>query len=384
MGILDVLASPLPQKSNRGDFNFSNSLINANKIVQQGKATAAAAEQTGIVNERAERQLQINEENARIKGEADRAKIKEAGLESAMKLYGRDLREAESFLDQGNIQGAINVIANRQIRNIGAQKDNPDLDVSDTQSLLNLSSDPPAFEQTVRAELAGVRGAGLADKPKFQTDVGKSVADRELAVNLFGDGSPQVQAFDEAFSAKATDDVKLTDVAGLRKEFTKQSGDFIKIRDAFNKINSASDTGAGDVSLIFSFMKIIDPGSTVREGEFATAEATAGIPTRIRTLYNKALSGERLGAVQRDNFKSEAANLFHAQLKTQTTLEGTFSELAVRSGMNPQDIAIDFMGETRNFDFGGTGEETGELTPAERAELNRRLEIKRLQELETQ
>jgi len=34
-------------------------------------------------------------------------------------------------------------------------------------------------------------------------------------------------------------------------------------------------------------MKILDPGSVVREGEFATAQNSAGIPERIRAKYNR-------------------------------------------------------------------------------------------------
>ena len=181
---------------------------------------------------------------------------------------------------------------------------------------------------------------------KFQTDVGKLIADKQLAIEMFGADSQQAQAIQSAIdSDQKGEPPKLTDISGIRKEFTKQSGDFIQMRDAFNKIQSASNTGPGDVSLIFSFMKIIDPGSTVREGEFATAEETAGIPTRITNLYNKALEGDRLGQEQRDAFKSEAGNLFNAQLQTQRQLEGVFRSLATRQDIDPANVVLDFVGE---------------------------------------
>ena len=35
---------------------------------------------------------------------------------------------------------------------------------------------------------------------------------------------------------------------------------------------------AGDMALIFSYMKMLDPNSTVREGEYATAQDAGSIP----------------------------------------------------------------------------------------------------------
>jgi hypothetical protein len=195
---------------------------------------------------------------------------------------------------------------------------------------------------------------GLAkqkETAKFASTVGKLIADKELSDNMFGENSPQSQAIQEVIDAdEAGEPPSLTDISGIRKEFTKQSGDFIKIRSSFNKIKSASDTGAGDVSLIFAFMKIIDPGSTVRESEFATAEQTAGIPTRIVTLYNKALEGDRLGPTQRANFKAEARNLFGAQLEIQRQLEGVFRGLATRQKIDPNNVVIDFVGDLNGID----------------------------------
>ena len=65
----------------------------------------------------------------------------------------------------------------------------------------------------------------------------------------------------------------------LRDEFNKQAGDFSALRSNYSKIRTAqkADTAAGDLSLIFGYMKMLDPGSVVREGEFATAQNAGGI-----------------------------------------------------------------------------------------------------------
>lgn len=124
----------------------------------------------------------------------------------------------------------------------------------------------------------------------------------------------------------------------LRTSFLNQAKPYIETAQAYRKIESAPDTAAGDISLIFSFMKILDPGSVVREGEFATAQNAAGIPERIRASYNKALEGTRLTPSQRDDFKSTAYTTINSQKQQFDQLTTYYTNIANRQGANPQDI----------------------------------------------
>lgn len=63
---------------------------------------------------------------------------------------------------------------------------------------------------------------------------------------------------------------------------------------------------ASQISLVFSYMKALDPTSTVREGEFATVQNAAGVPEQVRNQYNKVMSGNFLTANQVDNIVAEA------------------------------------------------------------------------------
>lgn len=136
-------------------------------------------------------------------------------------------------------------------------------------------------------------------------------------------------------------DQKIKAEGSLRDDYLKASQDFIKIRDAKNRLDAIEDTGAGDVALIFQFMKILDPGSTVREGEFATAESTAGVPGWVRAQYNKALSGERLTPEQRKAFKSQAAKLFQAQATQQDRLTTQFANIAKKNKLDVDSVIVD-------------------------------------------
>lgn len=100
----------------------------------------------------------------------------------------------------------------------------------------------------------------------------------------------------------------------LRKEFTGNAEvkDFGKQASAFGRVIASAEnpSAAGDLALIFNYMKVLDPGSTVREGEFATAQNAAGVPGRVISLYNNLIKGERLNPEQRNDFVSRSRMLF--------------------------------------------------------------------------
>lgn len=133
------------------------------------------------------------------------------------------------------------------------------------------------------------------------------------------------------------------DQAKLRGEFLKQSGDFVSVRDAFGRLQASSQdtTGASDVAMVYAFMKMLDPGSVVREGEFATAENTAGIPDQIRQLYNRALTGERLPPQVRQDFLQQGTRQFAGAKQRQDAIVKQYSGLAQRYGFDPSVIGID-------------------------------------------
>lgn len=126
----------------------------------------------------------------------------------------------------------------------------------------------------------------------------------------------------------------------LRQEYltrTEKSG-FPDIYASYNKILNSQDTAAGDMSMIFAYMKMLDPGSVVREGEFANAQNTAGIPDRVRAAYNNALRGERLAPEQRKNFKSEAENIFANARRQQDIIDSYYGDQASQGKYDPYNV----------------------------------------------
>ena len=137
--------------------------------------------------------------------------------------------------------------------------------------------------------------------------------------------------------------VKFDRSVKLRNEFVKLSDEFIKQRDSFSRIeaSSADPSAAGDLSLIFNYMKLLDPNSVVRESEFATAQNSAGVPDRIRNIYNRVLEGKRLAPDQRNDFVNRAGRLFKRSERQQGSRIKEYTRLAKRSGVSPEDVIVD-------------------------------------------
>lgn len=129
----------------------------------------------------------------------------------------------------------------------------------------------------------------------------------------------------------------------LRDEFNALTEDFRTIKDAYSRMRAsvAQPSAAGDLSAIFNYMKILDPGSTVREGEFATAQQATGVPSQVLNIYNRVLSGERLNPEQRADFTNQAKNIYESQRigyeKTKTNYKG----LAQRNKLNVENVIMD-------------------------------------------
>jgi hypothetical protein len=124
----------------------------------------------------------------------------------------------------------------------------------------------------------------------------------------------------------------------FRTEYNNQTKGFQEVKSAYSRVLASEDSAVGDLSLIFGYMKMLDPGSVVREGEFATAQNAAGVPERITNIYNKVVSGERLSKSQRDSFKGQAGKLYNSAGEQETTVRQGIERIAKGYGLNTQNI----------------------------------------------
>jgi len=144
---------------------------------------------------------------------------------------------------------------------------------------------------------------------------------------------------------KGKDPKELTSTElSIGSAFNTQAAPFITIGQAYKKIETAANnpSAAGDISLIFGYMKLLDPASVVREGEFATAQNAGSIPQSIYGMYNKALNGERLAPSIRSDFLNQAKNLISSQKEIfDLTIKPRFESLVQSSGVNRANVMFD-------------------------------------------
>lgn len=132
----------------------------------------------------------------------------------------------------------------------------------------------------------------------------------------------------------------------LRSEFDghpviKASLDVVQSFKRFDSIAQREPTAAGDIALVFSFMKMNDPDSTVREGEFATAANAGGVPERARATYNNMLNGQLLDDTVRQDFIGTAMGLVKGQADAVGPVLSRYSDLAERAGVNVDNVVFD-------------------------------------------
>jgi hypothetical protein len=179
------------------------------------------------------------------------------------------------------------------------------------------------------AERKAKGGRGVID-PSSKKEI-----DRQLA-------ALRLKAAEAKAAGGGTVDTK--DVDKLRNEFNslpvvKQYRD---VEISVNKMKKAATnpTAAGDLSLIFAFMKTLDPTSTVREGEFANAQNATGVPERVMNEYNRVMSGERLNEQQRADFLGQAEHFLAAHKTAYDEAAASYGGLAGRRGMSAGDVVM--------------------------------------------
>lgn len=117
---------------------------------------------------------------------------------------------------------------------------------------------------------------------------------------------------------------------------------------AFNEVQSAYDqigvalkkeSPAGDLAAATKIMKILDPGSVVRESELGMAMAATGALDRIENYANQLKTGNKLTPSQRKDFGGLAEQLYTAAAARHNQSVEEYRGVASEYGLTPDRIA---------------------------------------------
>jgi len=157
----------------------------------------------------------------------------------------------------------------------------------------------------------------------------------------FSDLVPRIKTTKDVGNLLAGKD-KFRATLALSKQFAAQSKPFRAVRDSFARIQESAKnpSAAGDLSMIFNYMKMLDPGSVVRESEFATAAASGSFGDRFVAIGKRLETGERLADPMRADFLDRAVRLMSRQTKQHDQRVNFFGKQAERFGLDPEAVVI--------------------------------------------
>lgn len=106
--------------------------------------------------------------------------------------------------------------------------------------------------------------------------------------------------------------------------------DFMGKSTAYGTLKTSYDK-KDDIAFIYSYMKMLDPGSTVREGEYANARNGGSVPEGIMIQYNKLLDNKKGGVAPqlpdsvRNAFLSTATGQLDTSLQQKKAIDSYFA-----------------------------------------------------------
>jgi len=111
--------------------------------------------------------------------------------------------------------------------------------------------------------------------------------------------------------------------------------------DSVNKIIESGVGGPGDLSVVYEFMKALDPNSVVRETEFATAAKSGNLFLGQLAKFNGYFKDS--GGFLPENVKQAFSSIVNSKLEAQTTrynaLANQTRKIAYDQGLNPDHVA---------------------------------------------
>ncbi len=209
--------------------------------------------------------------------------------------------------------------------------------------------------QTLRTVTTGAPVADLGISPQtvINEQTATKIANQEQGRIRGAVDAATTASVKAASLADKRSKTKFDKAKAFREEVSREQKMFKQLRDAFDRaeVSANQNSPAGDLALVFNFMKMLDPGSVVRESEFKTAadakawlgrsdEDGLTVPNKIRSIILKAREGQILLPEQRKDFVETSSNLFKSKRKRNDTFRKKKVAQGKRFGLEEADIFL--------------------------------------------
>lgn len=142
-----------------------------------------------------------------------------------------------------------------------------------------------------RMGAAGLQAYSQAEKARQAREAAEAKArqDEEYRQQMLQLKRGEIEASRAAAGMKSSRDlVKLE--RDLRKDYEASAEPFVNTKQFFSDVVNFSgedNTAAEDLALVFSYMKLLDPGSVVREGEQYQVRSLGNIPDSFKVILSQ-------------------------------------------------------------------------------------------------
>lgn len=309
---------------------------------QQAQAQAPIA--TDIMKQRLEQMTQAN-----AMGKLQEYQAKEEMRRGSFLAAAKDLLPT---LQSGNISKAKDYLT-RRIKTLN----DAGIDSTDSQEALDMLNQNKFDE--LRTGLTSFIDQNKTVKPITLKEDERLVSQVQTPT-----GVSYKEVFGPAQGGTRAEQRDLTNQMNLRKNYQQQAQPFMDAQQSFGRVKAVFEAGDpkiinkyksaaknfspgiagkvkafGDLALMFNYMKMLDPRSTVREGEQASVRNTGGVvDTQFINWYNGILNGSSLTPDQRAGIYIQSQEQYRAVEDQQRTKVKEEIDFAKKNGVEPKYI----------------------------------------------
>lgn len=224
-------------------------------------------------------------------------------------------------------------------------------DMAVPETVAALRANLPKTIDPVKANAAALQFLAETDPAKYAELTAKQdtlPADIKSALAYMNLTPEQQKAYETIQNIKSPKTI--LDMTGGQKGFEnemKLRGEFKSepVYKAFNEMQSAygqitdslkKNSPAGDLAGATKFMKLLDPGSVVRESELAMAMSATGLLDRATNYAEMVIKGTKLTEAQRKDFQDLADKLYTTAATTYNQKRNEFVTQGSQYGLNAE------------------------------------------------
>lgn len=198
-----------------------------------------------------------------------------------------------------------------------------------TDGSITVKKIPIAKEQRVPADMRKIAmDLGIKTTGKDPGVVEEEINNYRKANNLM---TPEQIKNANALQGRLSSDKAYTDILSVKQAYTAMQG------------SQKQDSAIGDVALINSFQRIIDPGVSVREGDVALIQKSAGIFEQLKNLPEVWSGNARIPDKMREQMIQLSASIYKSKVENFYASKGkSIVEQAKRYNVPTDILGLDF------------------------------------------